>query len=63
MIIWLTENLGTILISIVLIALVTAIIRSMIRDKKMGKRACGGNCASCMRAPICEANCVLRHKL
>lgn len=47
MITWLAENLGTILISIVLIALVAVIIRTMIRDKKMGKSTCTGSCASC----------------
>ena len=51
---WLAENLGTILISIVLIALVTVIIRSMIRDKKMGKSTCGGSCASCKMCEACR---------
>ena len=48
---WLSKKersfMGTIIISIVLIALVVAIIRTMIKDKKMGKSTCGGSCASC----------------
>ena len=51
---WLAQNLGTILISIVLIALVTVIIRIMIRDKKMGKSTCGGSCASCKMCAACR---------
>ena len=54
MITWLVENLGTILISVVLIALVAAIIRTVIRDKKMGKSTCGGSCASCKMCAACR---------
>ena len=47
MLAWLSANW----INIVLIALITLIVgllvRSMIRDKKAGKSACGGSCASC----------------
>ena len=46
--------MGTILITIVLIALVTVIIRTMIRDKKMGKSTCGGSCASCKMCAACR---------
>ena len=51
---WLAQNLGTMLISIVLIALIALIMRSMIRDKKMGKSTCGGNCASCKMCAACR---------
>ena len=54
MVTWLAENLGTILITIALIVLVTAIIRIMIRDKKMGKSTCGGSCASCKMCAACR---------
>ena len=54
MITWLAQNLGTILISIVLILLVGLIIKSMIRDKKMGKSACTGTCASCKMCAACR---------
>ena len=54
MIAWLAENLGTILISIALIVLIVLIIRSMIRDKKMGKSTCGGSCASCKMCAACR---------
>ena len=54
MITWLAENLGTILISIVLIVLVTVIIRTLIRDKRMGRSTCTGSCASCKMCVACR---------
>ena len=44
---WLTENLGTIIISLILLAVVATIIISMIRDRKKGKSSCGCDCAHC----------------
>lgn len=44
---WISANIGTILISLVLLAVVALIIRSMVHDKKQGKSSCGGNCANC----------------
>ena len=47
MLAWLAENLGTIVITLILNAIVTAIVVSMIRDKKKGKSTCGCDCAHC----------------
>ena len=44
---WIAKNIGTILICLVLILIVAAIIRSIMRDKKAGKSSCGGNCSHC----------------
>ncbi len=44
---WLTDNLGTIVVSLILTAIVAAIVVSMIRDKKKGKSSCGCDCAHC----------------
>lgn len=44
---WIGANLSTILILIVLIAIVTFISLSLIRQKRQGKSSCGGNCAHC----------------
>ena len=44
---WIAQNLGTLLISAVLIAIVTSIIISLIRQKKSGKSSCGGTWAHC----------------
>ena len=46
---WLSSNLSTILISIVLLAIVISIIRYLINQKKQGKSTCGcsGGRAGC----------------
>ena len=54
---WLSANLINIAL-IALIALVTALlIRGLIRDRKAGKSACGGNCASCGACGGCGGSC------
>ena len=47
MLAWLTVNLGTILITLALVLIVTCIVLKLIKDKKHGKSSCGGNCAHC----------------
>lgn len=44
---WLVNNLGTIVISALLLATVVLVICSMVRQKRKGKSSCGCNCASC----------------
>lgn len=51
---WISANIGTIFISLVLLAVVALIIRSMVHDKKQGKSSCGGNCASCAACGACH---------
>jgi len=51
---WLTYNLGTIIVTILLILIVTMIIRGMIKDKKQGKTTCGGNCGACAMCEYCH---------
>lgn len=51
---WICENISTILVSLMLLAVVILIVRSMIRDKKQGKSSCGGNCASCGGCCACH---------
>ena len=51
---WLTANLSTILITLVLIVIVGLVIRSMVRDKKNGKTSCGGNCGGCSGCSACH---------
>lgn len=50
MLTWLSANLSTLLISLVLFAVVISIVRYLIRQKKQGKHTCGcggGGCAGC----------------
>ena len=52
---WIAANIGTILITLLLVLIVAGIILSMIRDKKQGRSACGGNCAHCKGCTACSA--------
>ena len=45
-----SENAGTIAVSLLLIGLITLIIIRLRRDKKQGKSSCGGNCGCCPMA-------------
>ena len=51
---WIGENAGTIIVSIALIALVTAVIIRMGKEKKRGKSTCGCNCGCCPMAGSCH---------
>ena len=54
MLAWITENIGTILISDVLLLIVVLIIRKLVKDKKKGKSSCGCNCAHCAMSGSCH---------
>ena len=47
MISWITGNIGTIVVTIMLLLMVAGIIRTIIKDKNQGRSTCGGNCAHC----------------
>lgn len=54
MLIWFSENIGTIAISIALIAMVAGVIAVMVKDRKKGKSSCGCNCAHCPMSGSCH---------
>ncbi|MBQ6421581.1 MAG: FeoB-associated Cys-rich membrane protein [Clostridia bacterium] len=51
---WLTANIGTVLITILLIAVVAVIVVKLRKDKKKGVSSCGGNCAHCAMSGTCH---------
>ena len=51
---WIGENLGTILICLALVGLITLILVRLRKDKKEGKCSCGGQCACCPMAGTCH---------
>ncbi len=51
---WIGANLGTILVCLVLLAIVTFIILYLVRQKKQGKSSCGCNCAHCAMHGSCH---------
>ncbi|MBR6880894.1 MAG: FeoB-associated Cys-rich membrane protein [Clostridiales bacterium] len=54
MISWIYDNIGTILISSVLVLAVIGIIISLVKDKRAGRSTCGGNCAHCKMCSSCR---------
>lgn len=50
---WLSANLATILICLVLAAVVGAILVHMIRNRKRGKSSCGCGCGDCPMSGAC----------
>lgn len=55
MLMWIMENMATILVSAVLIIIVAAVIVSMVRGKKQGKSSCGCGCAGCAMNGTCHS--------
>ena len=54
MLAWLSANLINIVLVAVILLVVGLLIRGMVRDRKAGKRSCGGNCASCGACSGCS---------
>lgn len=55
MLTWISVNLGTIVVSLILIIVVSAVVFKMIKDKKSGISSCGGNCARCNMCAACRS--------
>ena len=51
---WISNNIGTIVVCVVLLAVVILIARSLIKQKKQGKSSCGNNCAHCAMHGSCH---------
>ena len=47
------DNLGTIIVGLILILIILLIIKSMIKDKKTGKSLCTHDCSSCGMGGSC----------
>ncbi len=55
MLTWLSANLINFALIAVIVLVVAFLIRGMIRDRRAGKRSCGGNCAGCGACNGCSA--------
>ncbi len=49
--------MGTLFVALILLAIITLSSYSLIRDKKQGKRSCGGSCGSCAGCAGCRGSC------
>ncbi|MGI5896619.1 MAG: FeoB-associated Cys-rich membrane protein [Oscillospiraceae bacterium] len=54
MLTWLSENISSILIGVVLLAVVAAVILYMVRNRRKGKSSCGCGCAGCSMNGCCH---------
>lgn len=55
MLTWISENIATIIICAVLLAIVATVIVGMVRNKKKGKSSCGCGCANCPMSGKCHS--------
>ena len=51
---WLGTNIGTIVISLILVGIISAIVVKLIKDKKQGKSSCGCGCTNCAMRGHCH---------
>ncbi|HKM28666.1 MAG TPA: FeoB-associated Cys-rich membrane protein [Anaerovoracaceae bacterium] len=51
---WINENIGSIIVGAVLVAVVAAIIASQIKAHRAGKSSCGCGCANCPMSGSCH---------
>ncbi len=52
---WVTENLSTIIICTILLAVIAFIVASLIRNKRKGKSSCGCGCKECAMSGNCHS--------
>ena len=50
------DNIGTIVVCLILAGIVGLAVRSLIVNKKKGKTSCGCGCANCPSAGICHGS-------
>ena len=56
MIAWITGNLGTILVALVLLLILAAIVWGMVRNKRKGRSsACSCKCGGCPMSGSCHS--------
>lgn len=51
---WITANLGTIIVSAIIVLVVALVIFVMIRDRRSGKSSCSCGCSSCAMSGECQ---------
>ena len=54
MLTFITQHGGEIVVCLVLLAIVSAIILRMVKDRRAGKGGCGCNCGGCPNAGACH---------
>ena len=52
--VWLSQNIGTIIVGAVVVAIVGLIVWRMVANKRAGKSSCGCGCESCAMKDKCH---------
>lgn len=52
---FLSENLATIIVSLILASAIILVVRKLYKDKKAGKSSCGCNCSGCPSSSVCHS--------
>ena len=52
---WLSANIGSIIVFLIIVLIVGCIIWKMVRDKAAGRSSCGCKCANCPSAGVCHS--------
>ncbi|MCD8188345.1 MAG: FeoB-associated Cys-rich membrane protein [Ruminococcus sp.] len=53
---FLKENIGTIIVGLIVFAIVALIVIKMVRDRKQGKSSCGCGCEHCQNSQYCHGS-------
>lgn len=48
------NNIGTIIIGLMVFALIAGVVVKLVKDKKKGKTSCGCGCSNCPSSGICH---------
>lgn len=51
---WFADNLATVLVSLVLVAILGLIVFTTVRNKKKGKSSCSCGCKNCAMSESCH---------
>ncbi|MCQ2434020.1 MAG: FeoB-associated Cys-rich membrane protein [Oscillospiraceae bacterium] len=51
---WISANLASLLVGLLVFAAALAAVIKIMRDRKNGKGGCGGNCAGCAMRGACH---------
>ncbi|MCD7812257.1 MAG: FeoB-associated Cys-rich membrane protein [Ruminococcus sp.] len=53
---FLKENIGTIIVGLIVFAIVALVVIKMVRDRKQGKSSCGCGCEHCQNSQSCHGS-------
>jgi hypothetical protein len=49
-----SQNIGTVIVLLILLAIVAAIIAGLAKDRKQGRTSCGCGCKGCPNSGMCH---------